>query len=358
MPKRIIQMRQPWLWLRWTDEADAEGLTFFYGLQRRAVREVFIAGEVFFRIRPRRSEDGLTVPLQLQLLPSEMLPKHLNQILANGHVIRQGIEFDAIGRRVAYHFYRRHPGDSTDMYQGVQRQNAAFLDRFTLCEMGYPDGAIEQNLLRRRFPTLPEDLCDKMVEYANEVRRLFMGEATDTLANTIEITFSTRSLLRWADLTKRFQPLARQGIQPIAYALDRALAYRASRETRAMLHELIERMFPKVNAPTASYQKSEQILSGQEALDWLEQAISQKPTLPFKVSLSQTHTLADGTSSTKIWEAEADVDTLTLQWGRKGTCPKMKVYPATDCQAQTPLWDLKQRVIAKINEGYSLHVKP
>jgi len=102
------------LWLRWTDEADAEGLTDFYGLQRRAAREVFIAGEVFFRIRPRRDSDGLTVPLQLQLLPSEMLPKHLNMTLGNGHVIRQGIEFDAIGRRSAYHFYRRHPGDATE----------------------------------------------------------------------------------------------------------------------------------------------------------------------------------------------------------------------------------------------------
>ena len=37
------------LWLDWTDEADAEGFTDFYGLQRRAAREVFIAGEVFFR---------------------------------------------------------------------------------------------------------------------------------------------------------------------------------------------------------------------------------------------------------------------------------------------------------------------
>ena len=32
----------------------------------------------------------------------------------SGNVIRQGIEFDAIGRRVAYHFLRRHPGDITD----------------------------------------------------------------------------------------------------------------------------------------------------------------------------------------------------------------------------------------------------
>ncbi len=102
------------LWLAWTDEADAEGLTDFYGLQRRAAREVFIAGEVFFRIRPRRAGDGLTVPLQLQMLPAEMLPLEQTGTAATGNVIRQGIEFDRIGRRVAYHFLRRHPGDSTD----------------------------------------------------------------------------------------------------------------------------------------------------------------------------------------------------------------------------------------------------
>jgi len=102
------------LWLAWTDEADAEGLTDFYGLQRRAAREVFMAGEVFFRIRMRRAGDGLSVPLQLQMLPSEMLPLEQSGIAANGNAIRQGIEFDRIGRRVAYHFLRRHPGDSTD----------------------------------------------------------------------------------------------------------------------------------------------------------------------------------------------------------------------------------------------------
>jgi lambda family phage portal protein len=101
------------LWATWTDEADSEWLTDFYGLQRRAARELFIAGEVFFRFRPRRLEDGLCVPLQLQMLSSEMLPM-LNGLAENGNVIRQGIEFDRIGRRAAYHFLRRHPGDVTE----------------------------------------------------------------------------------------------------------------------------------------------------------------------------------------------------------------------------------------------------
>ena len=102
------------LWLAWTDEADADGLTDFYGLQAMVAREMFVAGECFVRMRPRRAEDGLLVPLQMQLLQSEMLPFEKTETAANGNRIRCGIEFDLIGRRVAYHFRRSHPGDSTD----------------------------------------------------------------------------------------------------------------------------------------------------------------------------------------------------------------------------------------------------
>jgi len=107
------------LWLAWTDEADADGLTDFYGLQAMVAREMFVAGECFVRLRPRRAEDGLLVPLQLQLLQSEMLPFEKTETDPNGNRIRCGIEFDLIGRRVAYHFRRRHPGDSTDQRVAV-----------------------------------------------------------------------------------------------------------------------------------------------------------------------------------------------------------------------------------------------
>jgi lambda family phage portal protein len=107
------------LWLAWTDEADADGLTDFYGLQAMVAREMFVAGECFVRLRPRRAEDGLLVPFQLQLLQSEMLPFEKTETDANGNRIRCGIEFDLIGRRVAYHFRRRHPGDSTDLRVAV-----------------------------------------------------------------------------------------------------------------------------------------------------------------------------------------------------------------------------------------------
>ena len=135
--------------------------------------------------------------------------------------------------------------DDSGLYQGTLRQNIALMDRFWLCEVGYPTPNTEESLLERMAPDIPHELRKSMVSFANEIRRLFTGEGdTQKYGETIEVTFSTRTLIRWAMLTIRFQPLSRQGIQPIRYALDRALGYRASRETRAMLHELAQRMFP------------------------------------------------------------------------------------------------------------------
>lgn len=107
----IFKERVHALWLDWTREADAHGLHGFYGLQALAVRSMVEGGEVLARLRNREPRDGLTVPLQIQLLEPEHLPFTLNRDLPNGNVIRAGIEFDRIGRRVAYHLYREHPGE-------------------------------------------------------------------------------------------------------------------------------------------------------------------------------------------------------------------------------------------------------
>lgn len=97
--------------LEWTDEADADSITDFYGMQALVAAELFEAGECFVRIRKRFLTDGFLVPLQLQLLPSEMLPIDDNRNGVGTNRIECGIEFDAIGRRVAYHFLTSHPGD-------------------------------------------------------------------------------------------------------------------------------------------------------------------------------------------------------------------------------------------------------
>ena len=52
-----VKRRLQELWLRWTDEADAAGLTDFYGLQALVCRSTVEAGECLVRIRERRPED-------------------------------------------------------------------------------------------------------------------------------------------------------------------------------------------------------------------------------------------------------------------------------------------------------------
>ena len=99
------------LWRDWVEEADAAGQTDFYGWQSLACRAMLEGGECLIRLRSRRLEDGLSVPLQLQLLEPEHLPISLNADLPSGNVVRSGIEFDNMGRRVAYHLYRSHPED-------------------------------------------------------------------------------------------------------------------------------------------------------------------------------------------------------------------------------------------------------
>ena len=99
------------LWRNWTVEADAAGLTDYYGLQAMACRAMLEGGEALIRLRYRRPEDGLSVALQIQVLEPEHLPVQMNLQSDNGNLIRAGIEFDRLGRRVAYHLYRSHPQD-------------------------------------------------------------------------------------------------------------------------------------------------------------------------------------------------------------------------------------------------------
>jgi lambda family phage portal protein len=64
--------------------------------------------------RPRRAEDGLSVPLQVQVLEPELCPHYSTTTAPNGNRIRAGIEFNGLGQRVAYWMYRARPGELED----------------------------------------------------------------------------------------------------------------------------------------------------------------------------------------------------------------------------------------------------
>ena len=100
-------------WAEWCEEADADNRLDFYGLQSLATRSFYEGGECFVRFRPRRPADGLSTPLQIQLLESEFCDLLKDSALPGGNVVKAGVEFDLVGRRTAYWMFKAHPGDQT-----------------------------------------------------------------------------------------------------------------------------------------------------------------------------------------------------------------------------------------------------
>lgn len=132
-------------------------------------------------------------------------------------------------------------GDQSGLYSGTTQQNLAFMDRFLVMEVGYMDAETEAEVLGDKVPQLPEDIRKAMVQTANAVRTQFMGESGSDGA--LEVTMSTRTLVRWAQHAYLATPKAKQGINPVMYALDPALCLRASPETREGIKGIAQRIF-------------------------------------------------------------------------------------------------------------------
>jgi lambda family phage portal protein len=95
----------------WSEFCDAEEQADFYGLQDLAVQTIAVSGDVLIRRRRRRSDEGLSVPLQLQLMEPDHLDVTHIKNNTTGFDIINGIELDRINRRVAYWLYQTHPGE-------------------------------------------------------------------------------------------------------------------------------------------------------------------------------------------------------------------------------------------------------
>ena len=131
----------------------------------------------------------------------------------------------------------RGAGDQSGLYQGVLRQNLAWMDRFRLIEIGYPETELEMALLERLVPAIPSPIREKMIRVAHEIRMLFMG-GVDGMG-MLSVTLSTRGLIRWASLTVAFKGAP----NALEYALDRALTLRAEPEQRIAIHRIAADVF-------------------------------------------------------------------------------------------------------------------
>ena len=135
-------------------------------------------------------------------------------------------------------------GDQSGLYQGVMQQNLAFLDRFRLMEVGYPEASVEKSILKSALvgmgipvDSVMENLAEKMIQVANDIRRLFVG-GTDG-AGELSVTMSTRTLVRWTNLMIAYK----RAPNALAYSLDRALTLRAEPAQREAIHRIAKDVF-------------------------------------------------------------------------------------------------------------------
>jgi lambda family phage portal protein len=106
-----LDARVEGVWREAADALDADLQLDAYGLQALAAGAMIESGEVFARRRPRQAEDGLPVPMQVQLLEADHLDA-TRQLGRDGNDLVDGIELDLVGRRAAYWMWRRHPGEA------------------------------------------------------------------------------------------------------------------------------------------------------------------------------------------------------------------------------------------------------
>jgi len=96
-------------WPYFAEMCDTPQRLDFYGMEALVMRSTAESGEELVRYRPRLAKDNLRVPLQLQLLEADFLDQSRTMGTVNGHVM-QGVQFDMLGRRLAYWLYSYHPG--------------------------------------------------------------------------------------------------------------------------------------------------------------------------------------------------------------------------------------------------------
>lgn len=112
------------LWRRWVDEADAEGLRDLYGLQLLVARTAAESGEALVRFYPAPGRD---IPWVIRVLEPDYCDHTITRPLDGGGAIVQGVEYDATGRRVAYHLHRHHPGSEFRGALEAERVPAEFV---------------------------------------------------------------------------------------------------------------------------------------------------------------------------------------------------------------------------------------
>ena len=88
-------------------------------------------------------------------------------------------------------------GDDTGLYQGIQQQNVAALDRYRLLKVDYSSKA-ELLLLKKIASDMPGTVLNRCVKLAKKIREAHAK-------GTLSIPFSTRTLRNWVSTSRLYR---------------------------------------------------------------------------------------------------------------------------------------------------------
>lgn len=133
-------------------------------------------------------------------------------------------------------------GDDTGVYTGVLRQNFAFQTRFVHLLSDYLPVEAEKNLINSSA-ALPPEVVGYICKFTEIVRGACTSRPADGYESySLSVPMSTRTLVRWAQLARRYEPMAKQGANVLREALDDAIGNACDSSTRAVMHEILQRV--------------------------------------------------------------------------------------------------------------------
>ena len=132
-------------------------------------------------------------------------------------------------------------------YVGRNTQDVANDDRFSYMWFDYMPEADEVSLIKSvllstgmKNEEAATETAKRFRQVADAVRKAYIGVSDE--ADALDVTLSTRSLIRWAKGTILCGGVSQKGFSPVHYALERAKTFKASPESRIAVHQFVQQV--------------------------------------------------------------------------------------------------------------------